>query len=43
MWRYLFITFIDVMLKVKRLLDYTNLLSHIEYEKNDKIILIFFQ
>ena len=27
------------MLKCKNLLDYTNLFSHNEYEKNDKMIL----
>ena len=34
--------FIDFMLKVKSLLDYTNLFSPIDYEKN-KIILKYFQ
>ena len=33
---------IDFMLKGKSLLDYTNLLSPIDYEKNDKIILEYF-
>ena len=36
---YFSIRFIDVMLRGKSLLDYTNLLSLSEYEKNDKIIL----
>ena len=31
------------MLKEKSLLDYTNLFSPNEYEKNDKIILKYFQ
>ena len=31
------------MLKVKSLLDYTNLFSADEYEKNDKTILGYFQ
>ena len=35
--------FIDFMLKGKRLLDYTNLFSPKEYEKNDKTILEYFQ
>ena len=34
-----FIDFIDFMLKGMSLLDYTNLLSPNEHEKNDKIIL----
>ena len=33
------IGFIDFMLKVKSLLEYTNLFSTNDYEKNDKIIL----
>ena len=36
---YFFIEFIDLMLKGKSLLDYTNLSSSNVYEKNDKIIL----
>ena len=36
---YFFIGFIDLMLKGKSLLDYTNLSSSDVYEKNDKIIL----
>ena len=35
---YFRIGFIDFMLKGKSLLDYTNLFSPNEYEKNDKII-----
>ena len=41
--RYCCIEFIDFMLKDKNLLDYTNLFSPNEYEKNDKIILKYFQ
>ena len=37
------IRFIDFMLKDKNLLDYSNLFSPNEYEKNDKIILKYFQ
>ena len=33
----------DFMLKGERSLDYTNLFSPNEYEKNDKIILKYFQ
>ena len=40
---YLCIGFIDFMLKVKILLDYPNLFSPIDYEKNDKIIIKNFQ
>ena len=43
MCRYFFIGFIDFMLKGKSLLDYTNLFSGNDYEKNDKIIVKFFQ
>ena len=39
---YLHIGFIGFMLKGKSLLDYTNLFSSSEYEKNDKIILKYF-
>ena len=35
--------FIDFMLKDKSLLDYANLFSSNDYEKNDKIILRHFQ
>ena len=37
------IGFIDFMLKGKSLLDYTNLFSPNDCEKNDKIILKYFQ
>ena len=43
MCRYFSIGFIDFMLKGKSLLDYTNLFSPNDYEKNDKIILKYFQ
>ena len=37
------IGFIDFILKGKTLLEYTNLFSPDEYEKNDKITLKYFQ
>ena len=40
---YFCIGFIDFMQKDKSLLDYTNLFSPKEYEKNDKVILKYFQ
>ena len=40
---YFYIEFIGFMLKDKKVLDYTNLFSPKEYEKNDKIILKYFQ
>ena len=40
---YFCIGFIDFMLKGKSLLHYTNLFSPNDYEKNDKIILKYFQ
>ena len=40
---YFFIRFIDFMLKAKSLLDYKNLFSSNDYEKNDKIMLKYFQ
>ena len=40
---YVCIGFIDFILKGKSLLDHTNLLSPNGYEKNDKIILKYFQ
>ena len=40
---YFCIGFIDFMLKGKILIDYTNLFSPNDYEKNDKIILKYFQ
>ena len=39
---YFCIGFIDFMLSGKSLLDYTNLFSRNDYEKNDKIILKYF-
>ena len=38
-----FVRFIDFMLRGKSLLEYTNLFSPNEYEKNDKIISKYFQ
>ena len=38
-----YIEFIDSMLKGESLLDYTNLFSPNDYEKNDKLILEYFQ
>ena len=43
MYGYFCIGFIDFMLKGKSLLDYINLFSPDNYEKNDKIILKYFQ
>ena len=43
MCRYFCVGFIDFLLKGKSLLDYTNLFSPNEFEKNDKIILKYFQ
>ena len=40
---YFSIGFIDFMLKGESLLDFTNLLSPNEYEKNDKLILKYSQ
>ena len=40
---YFCITLIDFILKVKILLKYTNLFSPNDYEKNNKIIIKFFQ
>ena len=40
---YFCIGFIDFMLKDKSLLEYKNLFSSNNYEKNDKIILKYFQ
>ena len=40
---YFYIGFIDFMLKGKSLLDYANLFSPNDYQKNDKIILKYFQ
>ena len=35
--------FIDFILKGKSLLDYTNIFSSNDYEKNDQIIIKYFQ
>ena len=35
--------YFEFMLKGKRLLDYTNVFSPNEYEKNDELILKYFQ
>ena len=43
MCRYFCIEFIDFMLKGESLLEYTNLFPPNYYEKNDKIILKYFQ
>ena len=43
MCEYFWIGFIDFTLKGKSLLDYTNLFSPKDYEKNDKIILKYIQ
>ena len=43
MCEYFFIGFIDFMLKDKSLLDYINLFSPNDYQKNDRIILKYFQ
>ena len=43
MYGYCCIGFIDFMLKSKSSLDYTSLFSANDYEKNDKIILKYFQ
>ena len=40
---YFCIGFIDLMLKGRILLEYTNLFSPNEFQKNDKIILQYFQ
>ena len=40
---YFCIGFIDFMLKGKSFLEYTNLFSPNDYEKNDKVILKYFQ
>ena len=40
---YFCIRVIDFMLKGKSLLDYTNLFSPNDYDKNDEIILKYFQ
>ena len=43
MCRYFCVGFIDFMLKDKSLLGYTNLFSPNNYEKNNKIIIRYFQ
>ena len=43
MCEYFFIGYIDFMLKGESLLDYINLFSPNDYQKNDKIILKYFQ
>ena len=43
MCEYFFIGFIDFVLKSKSFLDHTNLFSPNDYEKNDQIILKYFQ
>ena len=43
MCEYFCIIFIDFMLKGKSLVNYTKLVSPDNYEKNDKIILKYFQ
>ena len=43
MCRYFCIGFIDLIVKGKRLLDYTNSFFPKRYEKNDKIILKYVQ
>ena len=40
---YFCIGYVDILLKGKNLLEYTNLSSPNDYEKNDKIILKYFQ
>ena len=40
---YFGIGFIDFMVNGKSLLDYTNLFSPIDYERNDKMMLKYFQ
>ena len=43
MFGYFCIGYIDFMLKGEHLLHYTNLFSPNDYEKNDKIVLNYFQ
>ena len=40
---YFCIGFIDFMLKGKSFLDYTNLFSSTDYQRNDKIVLNYFK
>ena len=41
--KYFYIGFIDPVLKSRSLLDYTNLFTTNEYEKDDKIIIKYFR
>ena len=43
MWGYFCIGFVDFMLKGQSLIDYTNLFSPNDSEKNDNVILKYFQ
>ena len=43
MCEYFYVGFIDFMFKGKSLLDYTDLFSPNKNEKNDKIVLNYFQ
>ena len=43
MCEYFYVEFIDVMIRDKSFIDYTNLFSPNKYEKNDKIIPEFFK
>ena len=43
MWRFYSSAFIKYMIKGKTLLDYTNLFSPVDYQKNDKIIYKYFK
>ena len=40
---YFCITFIDFMLASKKLIDYTNMFSPYDFNKNDRIILSYFK
>ena len=43
MWQYVWIRFIDFMLKGKSLVDYTIFFSSNDYEQNHQIIVKYFQ
>ena len=43
MWDYFCIGFIDFMLAGKTLIDYTNLFSPYDFNKNDQIIISYFK
>ena len=43
MWRFYCSAFVKYMIKGKTLLDYTNLFSPVDYQKNDKIIYKYFK